>query len=250
MTDPPALKVIGVTVRFGGNVAVDDVSLAAQAGAITGLIGPNGAGKTTLFNVISGLQPPTSGAVHLEGADVTRLPTHKRARRGMARTFQRLELFGILTAHGNVKLAVDVRARADRDIRAGVNADAEAYALLERVGLLDLAHMRADSLSTGKARLVELARALAIRPKVLLLDEPASGLTEEETVQFGAILRELAGEGMAVVLVEHDVSLVFAVCDVVHVLDRGALLASGDPSSIRADQRVLDAYLGDAGVPG
>ncbi len=239
-----ALAVEGVTVRFGGNVAVDDVTLTAAAGAITGLIGPNGAGKTTLFNVITGLQPPSAGRVLLEGVDITRLPTYKRARRGLARTFQRLELFGILNAHGNVKLAVAARARIDRDLRAAVDADAEAFALLERVGLTDLAEVRADALSTGKARLVELARALGTRPKVILLDEPASGLTEEETHQFGTILRELAGEGMAVVLVEHDVSLVFAVCDQIHVLDRGGLLASGDAAAIRSDQRVLDAYLG------
>ncbi len=242
----PALAVEGVTVSFGGNVAVDDVSLNAAAGAITGLIGPNGAGKTTLFNVITGLQPPTSGLVFLEGEDVTRLPTHKRARRGLARTFQRLELFGILTAHGNVRLAADVRARADRDLRAATDVDAEAAALLERVGLGGLGDVRSDALSTGKARLVELARALAIRPKVLLLDEPASGLTEDETIKFGEILRELALEGMAVVLVEHDVSLVFAVCDQIHVLDRGCLLASGTATQIRADQRVLDAYLGES----
>jgi branched-chain amino acid transport system ATP-binding protein len=196
--------------------------------------------------VITGLQPPSSGRIFLDGEDITRLPTHKRARRGLARTFQRLELFGILNAHGNVKLAVATRARIDRDLRAAVDADAEAYALLERVGLAELAEVRADALSTGKARLVELARALGTRPKVLLLDEPASGLTEDETIKFGTILRELAADGMAVVLVEHDVSLVFAVCDHVHVLDRGAVLASGDAATVRSDQRVLDAYLGES----
>jgi branched-chain amino acid transport system ATP-binding protein len=242
------LSVRDVTVRFGGNVAVLDVSLDAEPGHITGLIGPNGAGKTTLFNVITGLQPPSAGRVLLNGQDVTRLPTHKRARLGLARTFQRLELFGILTAHGNVKLAADTRARADRNLKEAANADAEATALLERVGLADVADVRADALSTGKARLVELARALAIRPRVLLLDEPASGLTEDETLQFGRILRELAAEGVAVVLVEHDVALVFAVCDRIHVLDRGQLLASGDAAAIRTDQRVLDAYLGESGV--
>ena len=231
-----ALEVADVTVRFGGNVAVDDVSLAAEAGAVTGLIGPNGAGKTTLFNVITGLQPPTAGRVALAGRDVTGLRTAKRARLGLARTFQRLELFGVLTAHDNVRLAASIKGASD--------PAAIADELLERVGVAAAAHIRADQLPTGQARLVELARACACRPSVLLLDEPASGLSETETHAFGALLRELAAEGMAVVLVEHDVPLVLEVCDRIHVLDAGRMLASGTASEIRTDQRVHDAYLG------
>jgi branched-chain amino acid transport system ATP-binding protein len=212
------------------------VSLAAEAGAVTGLIGPNGAGKTTLFNVVTGLQPPHAGRVHLGDRDVTRLRTHKRARLGLARTFQRLELFGVLTAHDNVRLAADV---AGADDPGGV-----ADRLLARVGLTDVAGVRADQLPTGQARLVELARACASSPAVLLLDEPASGLSEAETASFGALLRELAGEGIAVVLVEHDVPLVLAVCDLIHVLDGGRLLATGTAAEIRGDQAVQIAYLG------
>ena len=231
-----ALEVDHVTVRFGGNVAVDDVSIDAAAGAVTGLIGPNGAGKTTLFNVVTGLQPPTSGRVSLAGRDVTGLRTAKRARLGLARTFQRLELFGVLTAHDNVRLAADLRGAAD--------PSAVADELLARVGVSFAADVRADQLPTGQARLVELARACACEPSVLLLDEPASGLDEGETHAFGTLLRELAAEGMAVVLVEHDVPLVLEVCDRIHVLDAGHLLASGTAADIRADSRVHEAYLG------
>jgi branched-chain amino acid transport system ATP-binding protein len=232
----PALEAEQVTVRFGGNVALDSVSVDAMAGHVTGLIGPNGAGKTTLFNVITGLQPPTTGTVRLRGEDITALKTHKRARLGLARTFQRLELFGVLTAHDNVRLAAHLAGHA----HPGSRADE----LLDRVGIAEVGAVRADQLPTGQARLVELARACACDPKVLLLDEPASGLSEDETKAFGTTLRELAAEGMAVVLVEHDVPLVMAVCDRIHVLDTGRLLASGSASEIRDDERVHTAYLG------
>ena len=236
-----ALSVRGVTVRFGGNTAVDEVSFDAEAGCVTGLIGPNGAGKTTLFNVVCGLQRPNAGRVELAGHDVTRLPPYKRARRGLGRTFQRLELFGVLTAHGNVRVAAELARHRRTD---GASPDEVADALLERVGLAGMRDVRADQLPTGQARLVELARALAAQPSVLLLDEPASGLDESETRAFGELLRELAGEGMAVVLVEHDVPLVLAVCDRVHVLDMGRVLAVGSAEEIRTDARVHDAYLG------
>ena len=233
----PVLDVSGVTVRFGGHLALDDVSLAALPGEVTGLIGPNGAGKTTLFNVITGLQAPQRGRVRLDGDDVTRLPPYRRARRGLARTFQRLELFGLLTVHENVELAASVRGR-----RPGRSA-AEA---LELVGLSELADARSDELPTGKARLVELARALATGPKVLLLDEPASGQDDGETEAFRDVLLTVAGEGIAVVLVEHDVHLVMRTCATVHVLDFGRVLAAGTAAEVQADQAVLDAYLGVA----
>ena len=237
-----ALEVGGVTVRFGGNIAVDDVSLTADAGRVTGLIGPNGAGKTTLFNVIGGLLRPNAGRVLLDGADVTGQPTHARARAGLARTFQRLELFGVLTARANVGVAADLARR--RGHHHGRTPDEVAAGLLARVGLTAVADVRADQLPTGQARLVELARALATAPRVLLLDEPASGLDEGETAALGALLRELAADGIAVVLVEHDVPLVLSTCDEVHVLDVGRVLAAGSPEEIRNDQRVHDAYLG------
>ena len=236
----PMLDVSGVTVRFGGHVALDDVRLTAAPGEVTGLIGPNGAGKTTLFNVVTGLQAPQRGRVRLDGDDVTGLAPYRRARRGLARTFQRLELFGLLTVRENVELAASVRGR-----RPGRSAD-EALAL---VGLTTMGEVRADELPTGKARLVELARALATGPRVLLLDEPASGQDDAETEAFRDVLLTVAAEGIAVVLVEHDVHLVMRTCARVHVLDFGRVLAVGTAAEVQADQAVLDAYLGAAPEP-
>ncbi|HEX5945186.1 MAG TPA: ABC transporter ATP-binding protein [Acidimicrobiales bacterium] len=233
----PVLEVRNVTVRFGGHLALDDVSLSAAPGEVTGLIGPNGAGKTTLFNVVTGLLGPQRGSVRLDGEDVTGLPPYRRARRGLARTFQRLELFGLLTVGENVELAASVRRR--RPGRSAADA-------LELVGLSAEADVRADELPTGKARLVELARALATGPQVLLLDEPASGQDDAETEAFRDVLLAVAGEGIAVVLVEHDVQLVMRTCTRIHVLDFGSVLASGTPDEIQADRAVLDAYLGAA----
>ena len=235
------LEIADVTVAFGGLVAVDDVSLEADAGRITGLIGPNGAGKTTLFNVVTGLQRPTRGRVMMDGEDVTALPPYQRARRGIARTFQRLELFGTLTVRENVEVAASIARRWTRtdETTAGL-----ASRLIERVGLGAEAGTRADALPTGQGRLLELARSLATQPRVLLLDEPASGQNTSETEHFADLLRALAAEGMAVVLVEHDMNLVMAVCQYIHVLDFGALLAAGTPESIRNDPAVLAAYLG------
>ncbi|MFL6204726.1 MAG: ABC transporter ATP-binding protein [Acidimicrobiales bacterium] len=236
------LEVRGANVRFGGHAAVRDVDLQCDAGQITGLIGPNGAGKTTLFNVITGLQETVSGRVLLEDRDITNLKAHARARRGIARTFQRLEVFGSLTARENILTAAEIRRSWSRDRSADPRAEVDA--LLERVGIGAVANERVDSMPTGLARLVELARALATRPKVLLLDEPASGLDETESDDFADLLVELAAEGMAILLVEHDVQLVMKVCSLIHVLDFGAILAVGTPEEIQADQTVLDAYLG------
>jgi branched-chain amino acid transport system ATP-binding protein len=235
-----ALVVEDVSVRFGGHLALDRVSLRAAAGQVTGLIGPNGAGKTTLFNVVTGLVGPESGRVLVDGRDVTRLAPYRRARRGLARTFQRLELFGLLTVRENVELAVSVRG----DRRPGRDTNAA----LVVAGLADVAESRADELPTGTARRVELARALATGPRVLLLDEPASGQDEAETAAFREVLLTVAGEGVAVVLVEHDVHLVMGTCHTVHVLDFGRVLAVGTPREIQGNRAVLDAYLGS--VPG
>jgi len=237
----PLLEVQSVTVRFGGNVAVDDVSLAAEPGHVTGLIGPNGAGKTTMFNVISGLQSPTSGRVLIDGTDVSRLSPTKRARCGLARTFQRLELFTMLSVRDNVLVAADIYKGWSKD---KADPGARVDEILERVGLSQVADRRVTTVPTGQARLVELARALACNPRVLLLDEPAAGQDDSETERFAALLRELAGEGVAVVLVEHDVQLVVGVCDVINVLDFGRLLAVGTPEQIQADPAVREAYLG------
>ena len=233
-----------VSVRFGGHMAVDGVSLAVDAGGITGLIGPNGAGKTTLFNVITGLQAPTHGQIHLDGVDITSNSAHQRARSGIARTFQRLELFGSLTTRENVLVAAELHATE------AATPSQVTGALLERVGLDHLADQRGDSLSTGMARLVELARALACRPKVLLLDEPASGLDEGETDRFADILTSLADGGLAILLVEHDVPLVMRLCQQITVLNFGAVLANGTPLQIQKDPEVIDAYLGQGAAVG
>ncbi|WP_397428728.1 ABC transporter ATP-binding protein [Pseudofrankia sp. BMG5.37] len=237
------LEVRDVTVRYGGHVALHSVNLGVEAGRVTGLIGPNGAGKTTLFNVLTGLLPPSSGRVLLDGQEITRLAPYRRARRGLARTFQILELFGQLTVLENVQLAARLRRRS-----ASVGA-ADPRALLARVGLTALADRRADTLPTGLGRRLELARALAVRPRVLLLDEPASGQDEEETAAFADLLGELAGEGLAILLVEHDMTLVMGVCAHLYVLDFGTLMAEGDPASVRADPRVREAYLGTVSTP-
>jgi branched-chain amino acid transport system ATP-binding protein len=235
----PALEVTDVTVRFGGHIALDDVCLSARPGEVTGLIGPNGAGKTTLFNVITGLQAPDRGRVRLDGEDVTGVAPYRRARRGLARTFQRLELFGLLTVRENVELAAAAGGRSRRP-HGGPGADDA----LARVGLSGLGAVRADELPTGKARLVELARALATAPQVLLLDEPASGQDDGETEAFREVLLGVAADGIAVVLVEHDVQLVMRTCARVHVLDFGRVLAAGTPAEVQRDQAVVDAYLG------
>ena len=238
----PLLQVDEITVRFGGVTALSDVQLDAEQGSITGLIGPNGAGKTTLFNVITGLQEPTSGKVTIDDKDVTGLGTHKRARMGVARTFQRLEVFGSLTARENVLVAAEIRKGWARD---GSNPQAVADEILDRVGIREVANDRVDAMPTGMARLVELGRALAARPRILLLDEPGSGLDQQETEVFGDLLLELAGEGLAILLVEHDVDLVMRVCDLVNVLDFGRKIAEGTPAEIQANPLVQAAYLGE-----
>ena len=236
------LEVRGANVRFGGHAAVRDVDLDVEPNQVTGLIGPNGAGKTTTFNVITGLQETVSGKVVLDGRDLTGEKAHARARAGIARTFQRLEVFGSLTARDNVLTAAEIRKSWAHN-REG-DPEAETDALLERVGITAVAHQRVDAMPTGLARLVELARALATQPKVLLLDEPASGLDDSESETFADLLVQLAAEGTAILLVEHDVQLVMQVCTTIHVLDFGAILAVGTPAEIQQNQVVLDAYLG------
>jgi len=237
----PVLRVEDVSVRFGGLLALDAVNLEAEGGRITGLIGPNGAGKTTLFNVITGLQTPTQGKVFIGDEDVTNRKPHKRARLNMARTFQRLEVFGSLTARENIMVAAEIRngwSKAKDDPKAMTEE------ILERVGLTSVAEDPVDSMPTGLARLVELGRALATRPQLLLLDEPGSGLDTNETDALGDLLIDLAGEGMAILLVEHDVELVMRVCQHIYVLDFGKLIAEGSPAQIQANEAVQAAYLG------
>ena len=241
----PLLHVDDVVVQFGGVTAVNHANFQVEAGTVTGLIGPNGAGKTTCFNVITGLQAPTSGRVLLDGKDITRMAVHRRARHGMGRTFQRLEAFGSLTVEDNVRVALDIHDGFRGLMRAvDGSADLEIAALLERVGILEYAGERADSVPTGTARLLEVARALACDPRLLLLDEPSSGLDEAETEAFGVLLLELAAEGRTILMVEHDMDLVMRVCHGIHVLDFGSVIAAGSPSEIRANAVVQKAYLG------
>jgi branched-chain amino acid transport system ATP-binding protein len=253
--EEPVLRATDVTMCFGGLVALDDVSLEVPAGRIVGLIGPNGAGKTTMFNVLTGLLEPTRGRIDYLGENISRWPPHRRGRAGIARTFQRLALFSRLSVHDNLVAswesshpgAVLGRSRAKRIERVA-----------EVMGLLDLwpvADRMAGGLSTGKGRMVELGRALCTDPRVLLLDEPGSGLDANETAVFSAVLQAVvSGRGdrhpdvapPAILMVEHDMALVMDVCSSLTVLDFGSVIARGTPSQVRADANVRAAYLGDA----
>ncbi len=240
----PLLEVDRVSVRFGGLLAVHTATLAVEAGTITGLIGPNGAGKTTLFNVITGLQPPTNGEVFFDGRNVTRLGVHKRARLGIARTFQKLEAFNSLSARDNVLVAAEMATKARR---GGRPVRVVADEALEQVGLADLADITVGTMPTATARLVELARALATGPKILLLDEASSGLNDDETGAISELLLRLVGEtGVSVLLVEHDMNFVMGVCAQLFVLDLGEIIAAGTPTDVQQNRLVQAAYLGTA----
>lgn len=236
-----------VSVRFGGVVALDSVDLEVPRGRIVGLIGPNGAGKTTLFNVLSGVIEPNAGRVVLDGNDVTSWPPYKRGRAGMARTFQRLELFDRLTVYENLLAAWEGVNPGAVLGRRKAEGRAQVEAVLAELNLGRLADRLAGTLPTGQARLVELARALVTAPRVLLLDEPSSGLDDAETAWFAEVLKRVAGarDGEpAVLLVEHDMSLVMEVCSEITVLDFGQRIAHGSPEQVRSDPRVVEAYLG------
>jgi branched-chain amino acid transport system ATP-binding protein len=237
----PLLGVEDVSVRFGGHMSLDDVSLDVEPSRVTGLIGPNGAGKTTLFNVVTGLQAPLKGRVWLDGVDLTRSTTHDRSQRGLARTFQRLELFGSLTARENLEMAAEIPRRRGTE---GGSTRARVEATMDLVGMRAFAEQQADHLTTGQARLVELGRALVTEPKVLLLDEPASGLDADETESFARLLLTLADAGIGLFLVEHDMPLVMRSCHHIYVLDYGRVIAEGSPAEIQANQAVVEAYLG------
>jgi branched-chain amino acid transport system ATP-binding protein len=250
-----ALDLVEVGVRFGGIAALDGASLHVGDGEICGLIGANGAGKTTLFDVISGVRRPDRGKVRLAGDDVTSWSAHRRARAGLRRTFQRVQVFGWLTVEENLLVATEWRgggggvlgdlvAVPGRRRREDERRE-RAEEVLERCGLLAVRHEPAARLPIGQARLVELGRALVDRPTLLLLDEPASGLDHAEAERFAGIVRSLRDdEGTSVLLVEHDVGFVMEHCDRVVVLHLGRVLAEGSPDEVRADPAVRDAYLG------
>jgi ABC-type branched-subunit amino acid transport system ATPase component len=250
------LEVDGLSVRFGGLLAVDRLSFKAPVGRITGLIGPNGAGKTTTFDACSGLNRRVEGAVRLHGEVVTKSPPAARARLGLGRTFQRMQLGDSLTVAENVALGAEsslagaspLSQLASSKSQARATSDATASALAT-CGITGLAHAQAGSLSTGQRRLVELARCLAGEFDVLLLDEPSSGLDRAETAAFDEVLRNAVAErGCGILLVEHDMSLVMNVCDYIYVLDFGKLIFEGEPSTVASSAVVQAAYLGDDAV--
>ncbi|MEZ5245605.1 MAG: ABC transporter ATP-binding protein [Acidimicrobiales bacterium] len=227
-----------IDVRFGGLQALTSAAVTARSGEITGLIGPNGAGKTTLFNVITGHQAPNAGDIRLGGKSVRSYGVHRRAQLGLSRTFQKLEAFNSLSARDNVLVAAEMSKHSRKPAQL-------TDTILARVGLTDVADITVGTLPTGTARLVELARALATRPRVLLLDEASSGLTEEETSAVGELLKQLVAEDdLAVLLVEHDMGFVMTTCTRIHVLDFGQIIAVGTPEEIQNDKAVRGAYLG------
>lgn len=249
----PGLDVTSLTVTYGGNVAVSQVSLGAPLGQITGLIGPNGAGKTSLFNACNGLLQPSDGSIRLFGADVSSKNAAARARAGLGRTFQRVEICNAMSVRTNVGLGVQARVVGRSPLRQVVltrsqqrSIDAATDEALEICGISDIAGASAATLSTGQRRLVELARVLAAGFLVLLLDEPSSGLDSDETNRLGQILKAIVAErGLGILLVEHDMALVMNVCQYIYVIDFGLLIFAGTPSQTSASPIVRGAYLGD-----
>lgn len=247
------LKIEGVVKRFGGVQALDNVSLYLEPGQVHGLIGPNGAGKTTFFNVMTGLYRADAGQFSLAGQPYSPDTVHQVAQAGIARTFQNIRLFGSMTAVENVMVGRHVRTRngvwaaLTRHRRAReeeARTRAKALELLHYVGIGELAERRADTLSYGHQRRLEIARALATEPRLLALDEPAAGMNAVEKLQLRELLARIRADGRALLLIEHDVKLVMGLCDQITVLDHGQVIARGTPQQVRTDRAVIEAYLG------
>jgi len=242
-----ALKIEALTVRFGGVKAVKGVDLEVAEGRLAGLIGPNGAGKTTLVDAVSGFLPnEATGKVTLTGRDITDLSAHERAREGLARTWQAVELFDDITVRENIAVAAhDLTLKGSiKDFFSRSTHDDVVEETLERLELHGVADSLPRDLSMGMRKLAGVARAIARRPSVLLLDEPAAGLDSTETRWLGGRLTQLNEQGISMLLIDHDMNLVMNTCHEVHVLQFGELVASGSPEQIQSDQRVIDAYLG------
>ena len=249
------LSVAGVTQRFGGLLALSDITMHVEQGEIVGVIGPNGAGKTTLFNIITGIYTPTEGTVTLDGENVTGEKPHRIAAKGFGRTFQNIRLFGKMTAMDNVMTAMHTKTKAGlidavfhtpRARREEKACEQEAEQLLKIMNLWDCRYELANSLPYGRQRRLEIARALALQPKLLLLDEPAAGMNEQETAELLDIVRQLKEMGKTILLIEHDMKFVMNICERIYVLNYGQLIAEGTPAQVSSNRQVIDAYLGES----